>query len=122
MRNIYTFFWISLAVKIFVFSVLNFFVWETINFTGKQILLYVIAFLLFVITSVLKFRGARTFGNYLKTLEKEFSFMFISALALKDIGLGAIALFTFLEWHLYLKEFCILKPSNKFDGDIETDE
>lgn len=122
MKNIYAFFWISLAVKILVFTALNFFFWEINSLDSKQILWYTIAALLFVITSIFKFKGARTFGSYLKVMEYEFSFMFISALSLKDVGFGVIAFFTIAEWHLYLKEFCIVKPSSKFDGVIETEE
>jgi hypothetical protein len=122
MKNIYTFFWVSLAVKILLFVAMNFFFWEIKSFSSEQILWHAIAILLFAITSFLKFRGARTFGSYLKVMEYEFSFMFISALSLKDVGFGVIAFFTIAEWHLYLKEFCIIKPSSKFDGVIETEK
>lgn len=122
MKNIYRFFWTSLAVKLLVFTVLNFFFWKINAFNTKQILLYVVAGLLFAVLSILKLRGAGTFGTYLKVMEYEFSFMFISALSLKDVGFGVIALFTIVEWQLYLKEFCVINPGNKFDGDIETEE
>ena len=122
MKNIYRFFWTSLAVKVLVFTVLNFFFWEINTFNTKQILLYVVAVFLFAIASFLKFRGARTFGNYIRLMKYEFAFMFISALSLKDFGFGVIALFTIAEWQLYLKEFCIINPNDKFDGEIETEK
>ncbi len=122
MKNIYRFFWTSLAVKVFVFTVLNYFMWEINTINTKQILLYLIAGSLFAVLSILKLRGAGTFGSYLKVMEYEFSFMFISALALKDIGFGVIAIFTIFEWQLYLKEFCVISPSEKFDGNAVTEE
>lgn len=122
MKNIYRFFWTSLVMKVLVFTALNFLIWEINTFNNKRILLYTIAALLFAITSFLKYRGARTFGSYLKMMEYEFSFMFISALSLKDFGFGVIAFFTIIEWQLYLKEFCVINPGNKFDGDIKTEE
>ncbi len=122
MRNIYTFFWISFAVKVLLFTILNFFFWEIKNFNSEQISLYVIAALLFAVISFLKHRRARTFGKYLRLMEYEFSFMFISALSLKDVGFGIIAAFTIIEWQFYLKEFCVIKPSDKFDGDVEIEK
>jgi amino acid transporter len=116
-RNIYTFFWVSFAVKTLVFAALNYFFLNTNSSDNKQVLLYAIAALLFAITSFLKFRGARTFGKYLKVTEYEFTFMLASAMALNNLGFGAVVVLIIIEWQLYLKEFCIIKPSENFDGN-----
>lgn len=122
MKNIYTFFWISLAVKILLFAALNFFFLEMESISSEQIIFYLIPALLFSVISFLKLRRAQTFGKYLKLMEYEFSFMLISAMSLKDIGFGIVAAFTIVEWQLYLKEFCIITPSEKFDGDALTQD
>ncbi len=123
MKNIHVFFWISFAVKILLFTALNSFLWEIKSFNTEQVLLYIIAALIFAVLSFLKFRRARTFGKYLKLLEYEFSFMLISAISFKDFGFGVVALFTIVEWQFYLKEFCYISPNEKFDGDeIESSE
>lgn len=97
--------------------------WEIKSFNTEQILLYIISASIFAVLSFLKFRRARTFGKYLKLLEYEFSFMFISAISFKDFGFGVVAAFTITEWQLYLKEFCHISPGEKFDGDeIESSE
>lgn len=116
MKNIYYFFWISFVVKSFILFVLQYFLFDFSSLNDKNLIL-IAFFALFIGFEGAKFVSSKKFGRYFKICEWQFFFLLIAAGNLRNIAFAAMAVFVFLEMQLYLKEFCVISPGKKFDGN-----
>jgi len=117
MKNINYFFWGWFIVKLMVLGSFGYLGFNFKGITEQNSIFQLLFFGEFLFFALLKFIRLRKFGNYIVFSKAELYILAMTALVSKNNFLLIFCFIIVGEILHYYKEFCVIKPSNKFDGD-----
>ncbi|MEQ1796410.1 MAG: hypothetical protein ABL872_00590 [Lacibacter sp.] len=117
MKNIRYFFWGWFGFKLMLLISVGFIDLNLNKITETNTLFYLIYCLVFLIFSGLKLRLLKKFGDYLSITKVEIFLLLLTAFQSKSTFLIVFCFIILAELLHYYKEFCVITPSDKFDGD-----